>query len=136
MKATIETKNDDMNLNQITILATDVSTSVAFYKKLGLLLIVDATPKYARFQCSKGSSTFSIHYTGNISEKSNITLYFEDENLDDTVTHLQRKGIIFQTLPEDKPWLWREASLHDPDGHQLIIYFAGENRLNPPWRIN
>jgi len=35
-----------MNLNQITISATDVSASVAFYKKLGLHLIVDALPRY------------------------------------------------------------------------------------------
>ena len=29
-----------------------------------------------------------------------------------------------------------EVRLKDPVNNQLILYFAGENRLNPPWRIN
>ena len=33
------------------------------------------------------------------------------------------------------PYLWREARLRDPDGHDVRLYFAGENRLNPPWRM-
>ena len=32
-------------------------------------------------------------------------------------------------------WLWKEASLNDPDGNKIIIYEAGKNRKNPPWRI-
>lgn len=32
-------------------------------------------------------------------------------------------------------YLWREARLRDRDGHELRLYFAGENRLNPPWRL-
>jgi len=29
-----------------------------------------------------------------------------------------------------------EARLRDPDGHQVRLYDAGVNRLNPPWRID
>lgn len=125
-----------MNLNQITISATDVSASVAFYKKLGLHLIVDALPRYARFECPDGNNTFSIHLTDEVPKGNGITIYFEDDNIDATVKELQHKGVIFYTQPEDQSWLWREASLLDPDGHKIIIYFAGENRLNPPWKIN
>ena len=125
-----------MNLNQITISATDVSVSVAFYKKLGLHLIVDALPRYARFECPDGNSSFSIHLAEKVSKENGITIYFEDDNIEETVKGLQRKGVKFMTLPEDQSWLWREAYLYDPDGHKIIIYFAGENRLNPPWRIN
>jgi len=125
-----------MNLNQITISATDVSASVAFYKKLGLHLIVNALPRYARFECPNGKSTFSIHLVDNITKGNGVTIYFENDTSDKTVKELQQKGIVFHTLPEDQSWLWREASLFDPNGHKIIIYFAGENRLNPPWRIN
>lgn len=124
-----------MNLNQITISATDVSASVAFYKKLGLHLIVDALPRYARFECPDGNNTFSIHLTDEVPKGNGVTIYFEDDNIDTTVKELQQKGIIFHTQPKDQSWLWREASLFDPDGHKIIIYFAGENRLNPPWKI-
>ena len=32
-------------------------------------------------------------------------------------------------------WLWREARLVDPSGNVICLYHAGENRLNPPWRV-
>ena len=125
-----------MNLNQITILSTDVNTSVDFYKKLGLELIVDSAPRYVRFQCPEGDSTFSIHHIDALTHHSPITLYFEHEHLDTWVNDLQSKGIIFEELPTDQPWLWREARLKDPDGHQLILYYAGNNRKDPPWKVN
>ena len=125
-----------MNLNQVTILSTDVKASVDFYKKLGLELIVDSAPRYVRFQCPEGDSTFSIHHTDELSHHSPITLYFEHEQLDEKVTELQARGIVFQSLPVDQSWLWREARLIDPDGHQLILYHAGKNRKDPPWKIN
>ena len=65
-----------------------------------------------------------------------ITIYFEEDNLDKLVAALQKKGFKFTQLPKDETWLWREAHLLDPDGNRLIIYKAGKNRKNPPWRIN
>jgi hypothetical protein len=32
-------------------------------------------------------------------------------------------------------YLWREARLSDPDGHELRLYRAGRNRLDPPWKV-
>jgi catechol 2,3-dioxygenase-like lactoylglutathione lyase family enzyme len=125
-----------MNLNQITISSNELSKSIVFYKKLGLHLIVDALPRYARFECPNGNSTFSIHLAEKQAKHNNIVIYFEEDLLDDKIYELQQMGIIFETLPENKPWLWREASLFDPDGHKIIIYYAGENRLNPPWKIS
>jgi hypothetical protein len=55
--------------------------------------------------------------------------------LDEYVADLQTKGIAFTELPNDKPWLWREAHLQDLDGNRLILFWAGENRKNPPWRV-
>ena len=125
-----------MNLNQITIPSLDVTTATEFYKKLGLSLIVDALPRYVRFECPEGDSTFSIHEVEELpTGEDRVTMYFQNENLDEVVSQLQQKGIIFTSEPEDKPWLWREAHLRDPDGNHIILYSAGENRKNPPWRI-
>ena len=125
-----------MNLNQITIPSQDLSRSVEFYKSLGLHLIVDALPRYARFECPDGESTFSVHLHEEMKNTgSGIHIYFEVENLDERVDQLQAAGILFDLLPTDQPWLWREAQLKDPDGHQIILFSAGENRKNPPWRI-
>jgi catechol 2,3-dioxygenase-like lactoylglutathione lyase family enzyme len=124
-----------MNLNQVTVPVINVEKSIDFYGKLGLKLIVKALPNYARFECSEGSSTFSLHRVNNLSSNEGIWVYFEMENLDEIVQNLLEKGIVFEELPNDKPWLWREARLKDPDNNQLILYFAGNNRKNPPWRI-
>ncbi|MGC6430894.1 MAG: VOC family protein [Jejuia sp.] len=125
-----------MNLNQITIPSLDVEKAIAFYKTLGLKLIVEALPKYARFECTDGESTFSIHKVDALSKENGVSIYFEDDNLDEMVNALQKKGVIFESLPEDQPWLWREARLKDLDGNQIILYKAGKNRKNPPWRID
>ena len=124
-----------MNLNQVTIPSLDTNKSVAFYVTLGLNLIVDALPRYARLECPNGESTVSIHEAIDLSKGEGIVLYFENERLDETVKMLKTKGITFTSEPEDKTWLWREAHLFDPDGHKLILFQAGENRKNPPWRI-
>jgi len=124
-----------MNLNQITIPSLDVEKATGFYQKLGLHLIVDASPRYVRFELPDGDATFSIHLVEQLLAGNGVAVYFQNENLDIVVKELQEKGIQFDLLPTDQPWLWREARLKDPDGNQLILYKAGENRKNPPWRI-
>ena len=124
-----------MNLNQITVPSLDLTQSIPFYKKLGLKLIVEALPHYARFECPNGAATFSIHQTDTLPQGAGIYVYFECENLDEKVRQLQQEGIQFDMEPVDQTWLWREARLRDPDGNQLVLFYAGEHRLNPPWRI-
>ena len=125
-----------MNLNQITIPSLDLTQSIPFYEKLGLQLIVKSLPHYARFVCPDGGATFSIHQVETLPKGEGIYVYFECPDLDEYVNVLLEKGIEFEEMPNDKSWLWREARLKDVDNNQLILYFAGENRLNPPWRIN
>ena len=124
-----------MNLNQVTVPSLDVEKAIQFYTTLGLKLIVKALPHYARFELPKGDATFSLHLVEKLSEGEGIYVYFESDRLDTWVKELQSKGIEFDELPEDRRWLWREARLKDPDGNMLILYYAGENRKNPPWRL-
>lgn len=122
-----------MNLNQITIGCTHQPTSIAFYQKIGLTLIVHTHEGYARFACPNGGSTFSIHTVEKVSPSS-TWIYFECD-LDETYTRLIAAGIIFEHPPIMQPWLWKEARLQDPDGQIIILFEAGENRHSPPWRI-
>jgi catechol 2,3-dioxygenase-like lactoylglutathione lyase family enzyme len=124
-----------MNLNQITIPSLNVDKAIEFYQTLGLKLIVKSLPHYARFHCPNGDSTFSIHQVEKLPIGNGVHIYFECEELDNCVNELIEKGIVFEELPNDKKWLWREAHLKDIDGNHLILYHAGNNRLNPPWRI-
>ncbi len=121
-----------MNLNQITLPVTDVERSIAFYQKFGHKLIAKALPHCARFECPEGDATFSVHKVDEMPKAPHVSIYFEVDELDPIVDSLIAKGISFDELPNNKPWRWREARLKDPDGNELILYFAGDNRKNPP----
>ncbi|GAB3025392.1 VOC family protein [Bowmanella dokdonensis] len=122
-----------MNLNQITLPVNDMQAAVDFYLKLGMTQIVD-TPHYARFSCPEGDSTFSLALQAEPVHNQAV-IYFESNNLDAKVNDLTQRGIQFDQPPQDMPYLWREAILHDPAGNKIKLYHAGENRLNPPWRV-
>lgn len=124
-----------MNLNQVTIYTNKFAESLEFYKNLGLKIIVDSSPRYVRFECPGGDSTLSLHETSDTSDCSNIVLYFECENLDDEFKRLKNLGLTFDQEPTDQTWLWREAYLKDPTGNKICLFYAGENRKNPPWKI-
>ena len=123
-----------MNLNQVTLAVTDVPRSIAFYRQLGLQLIVENLPHYARFIFPDGQASFSLSWVAQVIPSQTL-IYFECAELDATVARLQTAGVQFSQMPVDQPWLWREAMLEDPDGNPLCLYYAGENRLNPPWRL-
>lgn len=120
-----------MNLNQVTISVENFDASFEFYKNLGLEPIVKSRD-YARFADDSGA-TFSIHKRDE--SFSGTVIYFECENLDEKVKELKAKGMQFIDELENKQWLWREIHLKDPDKNVLCLYFAGENRLNPPWKL-
>jgi catechol 2,3-dioxygenase-like lactoylglutathione lyase family enzyme len=124
-----------VNLNQVTVGATDIARSAAFYRALGLVQIV-ASPHYARFECPDGEATFSIHQRDHVAADSGVVVYFECARLDERVAQLQAAGLAFTQLPTDERWLWREARLRDPDGNELCLFHAGTNRRHPPWRID
>lgn len=125
-----------MNLNQVTISSINVVQAIEFYKKLGLKLIVHTHDAYARFECPEGDSTFSIHQVADLPTGSGVIVYFEVQDVSKTIKGLVEQGITIEEFPKNQPWLWTEASLKDLDGNTIIIYHAGKNRKNPPWRIH
>ncbi len=122
-----------MNMNQVTLPVADMDATAAFYRRMGFTQIVD-TPHYVRFECPEGEGTFSLSLETR-GHESGAVIYFEHEALDDWVGELKAKGFCFDQEPEDMPYLWREAVLHDPSGNKIKLYWAGENRLHPPWRV-
>jgi hypothetical protein len=55
--------------------------------------------------------------------------------MDAEVQRMLAAGFEFTQLPRDERWLWREARLNDPDGNVLCLFWAGEARKNPPWKL-
>ena len=137
MSATPERSDDkggEIRLNQVSVPCTDVADPLDFYTRLGVVQIV-ASDHYARFVCPDGDTTLSVHVVDDVAEDAAPVVYFECDDLDLTARNLESAGIIFDSQPEDQRWLWREARLRDPAGNEVCLYHAGENRLNPPWRI-
>lgn len=124
-----------MRLNQITIPALDVAPSIEFYQGIGLRLIVKSLPHYARLETPEGESTFSLHHVGSVAHETGVVVYFECPDLDSKVKQLQGQGYVFDQQPKDERWLWREARLRDPSKNVVCLYWAGENRRFPPWRV-
>lgn len=121
------------SLNQVTVGCRDYAASVDFYTALGLQQIVDSPSNgYARFEVPNGV-TFSIHANDDCS--TSTVVYFESKRLDAWVSELASQGYVFEQMPQDEEWGWREARLLDPAGNTVCLYSAGENRRYPPWRI-
>ena len=122
-----------MRLNQVTISVDNMDSAIAFYESIGLTLIVHTHGGYARFECPDGGSTFSLHL-GKPPSAGSASIYFEVDDVTDTVRQLMDKGISFDAPPTEQSWLWHEAWLRDPAGNRICIYHAGRNRRFPPWR--
>lgn len=121
------------SLNQVTVGCRDYRASVDFYCTLGLHQIVDSPENgYARFEVPNGV-TFSVHASDDHS--TSTVVYFESKRLDAWVTELVSQGYVFEQMPQDESWGWREARLLDPSGNMVCLYSAGENRRYPAWRL-
>ena len=111
-----------MNLNQVTLPSRDLARAVSFYQLLGLRLIVDALPRYVRFECPAGEATLSLHYVETLPEGPGMTVYFETEELDAEYDRLVAAGVAFEHGPKDQSWRWREARLLDLDENRLVLH--------------
>ncbi|MEM8631794.1 MAG: VOC family protein [Pseudomonadota bacterium] len=124
-----------MDLNQVLVEVRDFHRSVAFYRKLGLRLIVSERDQYARFELPSGSATFSV-YKSDHAAGGNTVIYFEVDDVDHRFIELRKRGVEFESAPEDQPYRWRTVRLTDPSGNKLCLFHAGNERRFPPWRLN
>jgi catechol 2,3-dioxygenase-like lactoylglutathione lyase family enzyme len=125
-----------LTFNHAMIYVKDVNRALQFYGDLmGFKLIEDfryeGTPVYARLRAPGGDGTIALHQAGPNESVScdGVRLYFEVRDLDDFCRKLQNKGFYITQLPRMMPWGWRHAYLNDPDGHEISLYWAGENRM-------
>jgi len=125
-----------LTFNHAMIYSKDVARAMQFYREwLGFKLIEDfrfeGKSVYARLRAPGGDGTIALHQAGPGASVTSdgVRLYFEIRDLDDFCRGLQRRGFYFTQLPTMMPWGWRHAYLNDPDGHEISLYWAGENRM-------
>ena len=122
--------------NHAMVYVKDVERGLRFYRDLlGFKLIEDfryeKKPVYARLRAPGGDGTIALHQAAAEASvlSDGVRLYFEVRELDDFCRKLQQKGFYITQLPRLMPWGWRHAYLNDPDGHEISLYWAGENRM-------
>jgi catechol 2,3-dioxygenase-like lactoylglutathione lyase family enzyme len=125
-----------LSFNHAMIYSTDVERGIRFYRDMmGFKLIEDfrheGRPVYARMRAPGGDGTIALHLagTGASVASDGVRLYFEVRELDAFCASLQRKNFYITQMPRMMPWGWRHAYLNDPDGHEISLYWAGENRM-------
>jgi catechol 2,3-dioxygenase-like lactoylglutathione lyase family enzyme len=127
---------EKLTFNHAMIYSKDVERSMRFYlDMLGFKLIEDfryeGTPVYARLRAPGGEGTIALHQAGpGVSIASDgVRLYFEIHDVDGFCRKLQQKGFYIPEGPKMMPWGWRHVYINDPDGHEISLYWAGENRM-------
>ena len=120
-----------MRQNHISVPAVDMEASRAFYQALGLRLIDDNPPDYARFLCSDDEQTLSLGRVDDVGGLQHAIVYFECDDLDKKVEKLRSRGMKFESGPEDQPYGWREAYVQDPVGTWICLFYAGRQRTQP-----
>ena len=125
-----------LTFNHAMIYTKDVARGTQFYREwLGFRLIEDfryeGKSVYARLRAPGGDGTIALHQAGPGASVTSdgVRLYFEIRDLDNFCRGLQKRGFYFTQLPTMMPWGWRHAYLNDPDGHEISLYWAGENRM-------
>jgi catechol 2,3-dioxygenase-like lactoylglutathione lyase family enzyme len=125
-----------LTFNHAMIYSQNVERGVEFYRDLlGFKLIEDfrheGKPVYARLRAPGGDGTIALHQAapGASVASEGVRLYLEVRELDEFCRKLQQKGFYITQLPRMMPWGWRHAYSNDPDGHEISVYWAGENRM-------
>jgi catechol 2,3-dioxygenase-like lactoylglutathione lyase family enzyme len=125
-----------LSFNHAMIYSADVERGIQFYRDLlGFKLIEDfrheGKPVYARMRAPGGDGTIALHLAASPAAVASdgVRLYFEVGELDEFCRKLQQKNFYITQMPRMMPWGWRHAYLNDPDGHEISLYWAGENRM-------
>jgi predicted enzyme related to lactoylglutathione lyase len=134
--APVPEAGEKLTFNHAMVYVKDVERGMRFYRDMmGFKLIEDfryeGTSVYARLRAPGGDGTIALHMAGpGVSMASDgVRLYFEIRDLDGFCRKLQQKGFYITQMPRMMPWGWRHAYLNDPDGHEISLYWAGENRM-------
>ena len=127
---------EKLSFNHAMIYLKDVGGGIAFYRNwLGFKLIEDYRHEgksvYARLQAPGGDGTIALHQAGPGASVASdgVRLYFEVRELDDFCQKLRKRGFVFTQQPQMMPWGWRHAYLNDTEGHEISLYWAGEQRM-------
>jgi lactoylglutathione lyase len=107
-------------LQTIVLYVSDVERAARFYRdQLGLDQVYEHEGRLA-LRC--GPTRLLLHPTED-SERGpwNVELYFQVDDVDDTVSALRAQGVGVLLEPTDEPWGERNAGVLDADGYPVYL---------------
>ena len=120
-------------MQQIGINVHDLEQAITFYQKLGFELQDTNPPLQARLVDASGTLLVL-----NVQEahEAGVWIYLQVQDLQSMVGTLIEQGLVFQSMPEKKAWVWEEAYLDDMDGNHIVLYSKPDKGTLPPWKIH
>lgn len=106
------------------VFVADVQASAKLYEG-GLGLVREwADDNHVQFKLpTKGNmeGAWLLLHPTSVESKPQYLGYFAVEDVDATVTRLQKTGFTITEQPSDAPWGVRQATVTDPDGNGLTL---------------
>ena len=109
---------DRIEINAITLVVADMTTSVRFYNDLGFATVYGG-PDASFTSLSIGENFVNLQHTGAVPGTGWGRVIFHVEDPDAVHATAARHGYPSETEPADAPWGERYFHILDPDGHEL-----------------
>ena len=132
----VPSSDGKLTFNHAMIYCKDVERGMRFYRDLmGFKLIEDfryeGTPVYARLRAPGATERLPCTWPGRArrwpAKGCDCTSKYAISTT--SAASSMQKGFYITQMPRMMPWGWRHAYLNDPDGHEISLYWAGENRM-------
>ena len=111
--------------SRILLHPRDFDTSVAFYEQqLGLVRYRDWGDPVSGVVYFLGGGYLELGRSGEGADPprpDGFRLWLQVADLGAAATELAERGVALSAAPEKKPWGLLEATLHDPDGTELVL---------------
>ena len=129
--------SSDLAFNHAMIYVREIGPALHFYADLLGFKVIEQYqsphgPVYARLRSPRGPATIALHIAESgqeLPQSAGVRLYFEVKQLEKLCKNLEASGVKLSQPPKMMPWGWKHAYLHDPDGHEVSLYWAGVKRL-------
>jgi catechol 2,3-dioxygenase-like lactoylglutathione lyase family enzyme len=105
----------------VTLWSARFDETKKLYREILGLKVVEENSNFVLFDTK--ASRLAIHRLskGPKVDRPTVELHFEVNDVDEVYGSLMKKGIKFNSVPENKPWGTRAVSFRDPEGFEVEI---------------
>jgi catechol 2,3-dioxygenase-like lactoylglutathione lyase family enzyme len=111
-----------MRISSVTVWVEQPDVVRDWYvTKLGLTAVGDSDHFVILVADGDGDPSIAFHAGEPVGRPSAVQFHFALEDLDSCFQALTADGVVFDGVPELRPWGVRSVSCHDPAGHGVEL---------------